>query len=222
MHITRVSLPVLDPGRAAAFYGEVLELPTDLDQQGAAVQIGSSVLELRPSSVPVGSHHLAFTIPTGSFAQARSWLSARLPLLDRDGVDEFEGPPSWNSRSLYFGGPERSVLELIERRDLAGAPATTFTSSTIVNLSEVGVAVSDVVRTVKDLSSAGLQSYGDAASPGFAAVGDAHGLLILVSPGRPWLPTADRHAASVRTVIEAGDGVPGRYGLGETSTLTVG
>lgn len=221
MHIDRVSLPVVDPGRAAAFYKEVLELPTDVGEDRVTVRIGSSVLELNTGGEPLGSHHLAFTIPSGTFARARAWLTARTALLGRDGVDEFEGPTSWNSRSLYFGGPEHAVLELIERRDLVGPPAGTFTGTSIVSLSEVGIAVPDVVETAEHLRSAGLGSYGDAAGPGFAAIGDAHGLLILVPPGRVWIPTADRHVASVPTAVEGTHALPGRYGVGPISTLTM-
>ncbi len=37
-----------------------------------------------------GSHHLAFTIPAGTFDNARHWLEQRTPLLSIDDRTEFE------------------------------------------------------------------------------------------------------------------------------------
>ena len=136
-------------------------------------------------------------------------------------MDEFEGPPSWNSRSLYFGGPEDSVLELIERRDLAGTAAEMFSTDHLLCISEIGIAVPDVEQSARNLREAGLDSYGGASGPGFAAAGDADGLLILVPEGRAWMPTTDRHVATVPTAVEAVGAVPGHYGIGAGSTLTV-
>ena len=55
------------------------------------------------------------------------------------------------------------------------------------------------------------------------AVGDVHGLLVLVTPGRPWLPTRDRLADVVPTTVEAvvGRTTSGVHALGERSRLTV-
>jgi catechol 2,3-dioxygenase-like lactoylglutathione lyase family enzyme len=221
MHLTRVSLPVRHVSRAADFYRQVLGLPTVLDGDRATVTVGTSRLELRPSDGAVGSHHLAFTIPAGTFDRARTWLTRRLPLLSRDGVDEFEGPPSWNSRSLYFGGPENAVLELIERRGLPGTTSEGFSVEDLRCISEIGLAVPDVEDVAEHLRTAGLAAYGGPPGPGFTAVGDADGLLILVSEGRAWLPTTDRLVGTVSTAVEAVGAVPGRYRVGASSTLTV-
>ena len=221
MHLKRVSLPVRHLSRAAAFYQEALELPTVLDGDRATVAVGTSQLELRPSNGAVGSHHLAFTIPAGTFDRARAWLTRRVPLLSRDGVDEFEGPPSWNSRSLYFDGPENAVLELIERRGLPGTTGEGFSAEDLRSISEIGLAVPDVEDAVRRLDTAGLEPYGGSSGPGFAAVGGTDGLLILVPEGRAWMPTTDRHVSSVPTAVEAVGAVPGTYRVGASSNLTV-
>ena len=148
-------------------------------------------------------------------------MTRRVPLLSRDGVDEFEGPPSWNSRSLYFDGPENAVLELIERRGLPGTTGEGFSAEDLRCISEIGLAVPDVEDAVRRLDTAGLEPYGGSSGPGFAAVGGTDGLLILVPEGRAWMPTTDRHVSSVPTAVEAVGAVPGTYRVGASSNLTV-
>lgn len=228
MHLTLVGLPVLDVAAAARFWSTTLGLTVDSGDGLARVRVGTNVLELRraPRGAATGPHHLAVTIPTGSFDAAKAWLAPRATLLDRDGQDEFEGPAGWSSRSVYFDGPERAVLELIERRDLEGADPWSgpFGPTDLLGLSEVGVAVPDVAAVVSRLSTdAGVLPYANPPTASFAAVGDVHGLLILVAPDRPWLPTTDRRAGPVVTQVEAavaGAG-PGRHRVGALSELRV-
>lgn len=153
-------------------------------------------------------------------------------LVDADGRDEFEGPPNWNSRSVYFEGPGQQLLELIERRDLAAsapaapasapasaapasapapAPAPAPASASAVprvSVSEVGIAVPDVLGAVETLRRAGLEPYANPAGEGFAAVGDVDGLAILVSPERRWFPTADRLPSTAPVLLDVGLDTP--------------
>lgn len=221
MHLTSVSLPVLDLGRAAAFYRDVLSLDVTTSGNTAHAHVGATRIELRAENGMPAAHHLAFAIPTGKFAAAKAWLHDRAALLVAgDGQDEFETSPSWNAHSVYFEGPENAVLELIERRDLDNLTAGTFSAADLLSISEVGIAVPDVGATVQNLQrSAGIAPYGDEPGRNFAAVGDVHGLLILVSPGRTWFPTTHRRAAAVATSVNAADGRPGDYPLTESSLL---
>jgi catechol 2,3-dioxygenase-like lactoylglutathione lyase family enzyme len=220
MRLTRIVLPVSDVAGLAAFYGDVLGLPVESSDAAAAVQVGTTRLELRASAPLSGAHHLAFTIPVHTLTAARAWLERRAQLLTRGDQDEFEGPPAWNSRSVYFSGPDGSVLELIERRDLDVYASGPFSSADLLCVSEVGVAVQDVRALAAKLArEAEVRPYGSPAAEDFAAVGDVHGLLILVSPGRLWLPTNDRSAAVVPTALVAQGARSGRYSLGELSTL---
>lgn len=204
MHLNRIVLPVLDVEDVASFYRATLGLPVQIGAGMATVTVGRSELDLCAAKEAAGAHHLAMTIPRHSFGSARSWLEDRAQLLSRDGEDEFEGPPSWNSRSLYFDGPEGAVLELIERRDLPPGRSSTFSAEELVCVSEVGIAVPDVEQAAALLrQSAGIETYGEPVSPDFAAVGDVHGLLILVRPGRMWLPTTDRQAGITPTTVDA-------------------
>lgn len=223
MHLTRISLPVRDATVVATFYADVLGLSVRRRGGTVLATVGSTELELRESlPATAGVHHLAFTVPTGKLTAGKLWLHDRAALLTLDGQDEFETSPSWNARSVYFEGPEGTVLELIERRDLDNATPGSFSSADLLSVSEVGISVPDVQAVAGQLSSdAGIHPYGGAPGDAFAAVGDVHGLLILVTEGRPWFPTVDRVAAVAPTSVEASGARVGTYAVGAASTLEV-
>ncbi|WFR66431.1 hypothetical protein P9139_16610 [Curtobacterium flaccumfaciens] len=81
-------------------------------------------------------------------------------------------------------------------------------------MSEIGIALPDVPGAVEVLRPWGLEPYGNPPAADFAAVGDVHGLLILVSPDRQWFPTLDRAPSSAPVVVDVG--------LGETLELADG
>lgn len=207
MRITSVELAVTDPRVTAAWYADVLGLPTPLEPSGsgrlasgpavASVTIGSSTLRLTAARErPDGHHHLAFTVPGDSIGAARDWLTERVEVMTVDGGDIVAGPPDWDSDSLYFRGPDGSILELIARHRLPPAPRdpatrrpVPFGPRSLLSISEVGIPVADVPATVERLGRGlGLTPFHE---PGavFAAVGDDDGLLIVVQSGRTWFPT---------------------------------
>ena len=222
MELTEITLPARDVTAVSRFYGETLGLPVQQDGRRAVVTVGASTLAFVAGPPQPGVHHLAFTVPTGGLPAGKEWLTGRAPLLGRDGQDEFDTAPSWNARSVYFDGPEGSVLELIARHDLDNARPGPFTSRDLLCVSEVGVAVPDVRGVAARLADeAGIEAYGDEPGETFAAVGDVHGLLILVTPGRSWFPTADRRVAAVPTSVQVRGGRPGRLPLGAGSSVQV-
>ena len=190
MLISQVELPVSDAVQAARFYGDVLGLPTRTGHGVVEVEIGPSVLLLHPGAVAPGAYHCAITVPADRFAEAKAWLQERVPMLERDGSNEFALGAPWNSQSLYFAGPDGILLELIARHDLAArSESGRFTSADLLRISEIGLAVPDVPTAVESLQNAfGLPVFG-AASAEFTPLGDPGGLLIVVQDGRPWFPT---------------------------------
>ncbi|TDN45129.1 catechol-2,3-dioxygenase [Curtobacterium flaccumfaciens] len=221
MEIRQVQLTTRSVDETAHFYAR-LGCPVGRDGDAVRVTVGSTQLVFRPLEGMTGAHHLAFTIPTGSFVAAKERIAGVATLLGTDDADEFEGPPNWNSRSVYFEGPDRQLLELIERRDLdtggAGAGGAGDTRPDgppfLVSVSEVGIAVPDVLGAVEELGRHGLAPYANAPSADFAPVGDLHGLLVLVSPTRKWFPTLDRSPSTAPIVID--------IGLGDTVELAEG
>lgn len=213
MRINQVTLTTGDLDAVADFYGGVLDLPVVSTADTVTVRVGSSVLTFVPGPTGPGCHHLAFDVPEDRMADARRWLGPRTPLLGRDGMDQFDGPGDWNSSSVYFTGPDGTVLELIARHGVPAAPGHGFGSVDISSVSEVGIAVPGVAGAARVLTSAlGEPAFGPG-SADFRPVGDVHGLLIVVSVQRVWFPTPDTRAdgGPVTVIVSAAGGSRGPH-----------
>jgi hypothetical protein len=222
MKITKVSAQLRDVVAAAEFFEKVLGLGVEGAPSDVLVRVGTTLLQLTENPEVDGDHHFAVTIPTNKFSEAKRWLQQRTALLGTLETDEFECSPAWNARSLYFAGPDRCVLELIIRRDLDNATTGAFTSDDLLCISEVGVATSDVLAVAAFLEDAAdIPPYGAEPASSFSPVGDADGLLILVSPGRAWFPTTDRLATSSPIRIEATGHRAGVFPLGGGGVLRI-
>ncbi|MBT1666015.1 hypothetical protein [Curtobacterium flaccumfaciens] len=206
MDIRQVQLATRSLADTARLY-ERLGCPVEIVDATVRVVVGSTLLVFRELPEMTGALHLAITIPTGTFDAGKAWIAGLTTVLGTDDQDEFEGPPNWNSRSVYFEGPDEQLLELIERRDLP-VDVGENTAVPLVSVSEVGVPVPDVLAAVEALRRAGLEPYANPPGESFAAVGDVDGLVILVSPDRRWFPTGDRSPSSAPVVIDVGLGVP--------------
>lgn len=93
MEIRQVQLATRALDETAHFY-ERLGCPVVVDRDAAHVTVGSTQLVFRAHEGMTGAHHLAFTIPTGTFAAAKSWIAGAATVLGADDTDEFEGPPN--------------------------------------------------------------------------------------------------------------------------------
>ena len=206
MDIRQVQLATRSLADTARFY-ERLGCSVEIVDATVRVVVGSTLLVFRELPEMTGALHLAITIPTGTFDAAKAWIAGLTTVLGTADQDEFEGPPNWNSRSVYFEGPDQQLLELIERRDLP-VDVGENTAVPLVSVSEVGVPVPDVLGAVEALRRAGLEPYANPPGESFAAVGDVDGLVILVSPDRRWFPTGDRSPSSAPVVIDVGLGAP--------------
>lgn len=231
MDIRQVQLATRSLADTVRFY-ERLGCSVEIVDTTVRIVVGLTLLVFRELPEMTGALHLAIAIPTGTFDAAKAWIAGLTTVLGTADQDEFEGPPNWNSRSVYFEGPDQQLLELIERRDLepgarrvgvgAGAGAGdgdgagdgTGTGSDsdagvpLVSVSEVGVPVPDVLGAASALRRAGLEPYANPPGESFAAVGDVDGLVILVSPDRRWFPTGDRSPSSAPVVIDVGLDAP--------------
>lgn len=195
MRLTHIELPSTDLQATAEYYRDVLGLPVRESSDYVRVSVGSTQLEFTRGPVIAGANHIAITIPSNQFADAKHWLSERTEILRLEGQDEFPLGEPWSSESIYFRGPDGIVLELIARHSLDNPSSSVFSAASLLSVSEVGLAVPDVRRAMQDIEDAfGIQPFaGDAES--FHAIGDHHGLLILVTPGRRWFPTTDAASA---------------------------
>jgi len=248
MEIISVDTVTRSIAETAAYYETVLGLPVSKEIGAVEVTVGRTVLRFREDAAAEGDQHHAFLVDDARFDAAREFLTAGPGLLSDGDRTEFEAQDAWNARSLYFPGPDRSVLEVIARRDLprdlgagrgAGAKASSppvpgtqpsqpgpFGPGDLLSVSEVGIAVPDVVDAADRLAEAGIGRY-PAGSATFSPAGHIDGMLILVGVGRTWFPTADRVVAEppVTVVAQAGPAspgvVPGRYELAPGRVLVV-
>lgn len=187
MRIRKLTLPTSDVSKSVAFFRELLELPAT----ESSIRVGWSEIRLVPAiGEPPRGVHLAFNVGYERFDAAMSWLKQRTPLQRVPESGEcavLEG--DWQSKSVYFEGPDNAVLELIGRRRLAGSSQTgPFGGSDLDCVSEVGVPADDVVGTAAEFARTFAVTTLGQASPSFAAIGDDEGLVIAVAPDRPWFP----------------------------------
>ena len=188
MKFLELRLFTKDLARQRAFYTEVLELKLlEETPEYFTVQAGSSLLHFNLSETEVRPYHFAFDIPENKLTEAKTWLLARVELLREDGQDQFSSE-SWNAEQVYFLDTDGNILEFIARHELPNASRDPFGSAHILNVSEIGYVVPDVEKTVESLGNLGLTPYRKPAQT-FAAIGDAHGLLIVAETDRPWFPT---------------------------------
>jgi catechol 2,3-dioxygenase-like lactoylglutathione lyase family enzyme len=213
MRIRDITLTVRDLAECAAFYRDVLELLVDERPDRATVRIGPSRLVLLPGERYTGVHHVAFGISPHEFERAHEWLDQRVKIWTINGSEVFPGPPGWNSRSLYFFGPEEMILEYIAHDVDAVHSAGPGPAPNPLGIYEIGVAVPDVHAAVAELTDGfGLAPFPPQTSTvppqtsTFAPVGDHDGLFILVSPERHWLAAPDHFpapSAPIKATIDA-------------------
>lgn len=181
MRILELVLPASDPTALAGFH---------------APFSGSTAVRFRAG--PAVCSHWAVNVAPGRFAEAVAFAAERVELLHDDVPF-----PDWRARSAYFYDPGGNIVELIARERAPG-------SDLFLEVSEVGLPVTDVESAVRFLESdLGLPHFsGDRCE--FSAVGDDRGLFIVVPVGRPWLFTdrpAPDHPLAVTIAADRDDEV---------------
>ena len=195
MVIETVTLCAEDLGALRAFYGDRLGLPVALHDRGErlAVTVGSSQIVFQHEAGFAGRYHFAFNTPENRLAAAMAFLRARGAALiaASHGESLFEFG-SWDAHALYFYDVAGNIAECIARHELANTSPTPaglpFSPAELQCVSEIGLPVDTVAALAVMLSEAlGIGAYRES-SPEFMPLGDADGLLILVSAGRVWFP----------------------------------
>jgi len=190
------------------FYHHLLGFPLlTADADEVALQVGSSRLVFSAGAAPIPApYHFAFNLPEEQFAEAKAWLAARAPLLaDASGADEFDFR-AWNAHAIYFADRDGNIGEFIARHDLPSPPTRPFSAASLLSISEIGLAVDDVLHFVERLqTSLHLPVYRQHPTPTFTPMGDDRGLLIVVKDGRRWFPEerVAAHAAPLTVVVSS-------------------
>jgi hypothetical protein len=136
-------------------------------------------------------YHFAFNIPENKILAAHRWQSQRTPLLpiparlrDANYPADVVNYSHWNAHSIFFFDPASNVVEYIARHDLRNAAPGEFDSADILYASEIAFVVDEVGEAAAKLKEiASVQQYrgGD---DQFTALGDEHGLLLVMKRGR--------------------------------------
>ncbi len=194
----RLRLQTAKPLRdMAAFYRDVLRLPVEHSENSLTVTAGESAIEF--TSVPHREgatspyYHFAFNIPQNQLEAAKAWLEPRCPLVRLDEGEVIAHFESWNAHAIYFLDPAGNILEFIARHTLANDAAGEFSEKNILCASEIGIVAPDVVKAADQLWEAVKLERYRGGSEQFTAVGNEHGLFIIVKTGRRWF-SSDRAA----------------------------
>lgn len=172
------------------FYGTTMGWPVVAETPASfTVQIGASRLSFLEDAKHTGPYHLAHAIPRNAVHSAGDWLRQRVPLLQKDGVDEIFFA-NINARSLYYCDADGNILEFIAHYNLDCELQGPFGPASVLHVSEIGLPVEDVGAFTTDLQrELGLEPYGGPVGADFAFMGDIAGCLVVVTAGRAWLPT---------------------------------
>ena len=201
--ITQLTLLARDLAAQQRFYGDVLGLAVQTRDHAIEIAAGATTLVFEQAPTEwSGVHHFAFNIPENQFTEAKHWLSERVPLhRDAAGRDEFDFR-DWNAHAVYAFDAGGNIIELIARHGLPNASVHPFGAGAFLNVSEIGLAVPDVQAQVAQLHQQdGLPIYDGANSAVFSAVGDEHGLFIVVAEKRLWYPDTGRPATPSKTKV---------------------
>lgn len=196
MRITHLTIAAADLPAQRRFYAEVLGLAVRPAGDGLLVQAGSSQLAMRPA--PAGErpcYHIAFAVPLARLIAAHDQIAAHTPLVADSAGATMIDHAGWGARACYFFDPAGNILECIARVDEPADPAAP-PAPAIRSIAEVGIVTGNVPETAAALCARlGIGVYAGSASPEFTAIGDRHGLLIIVRQGRIWYPDTGRAAA---------------------------
>ncbi len=192
MIFNEVVLEAADPETLGSFYKSILQLPVTKNPAGdLEIVCGKSLLIFKKSeSQPF--YHIAFNIPANKLQDAKNIVSKRTPLTWLEEYNSYIADfKNWNARSIYFNDPAGNILELICRLDLCDEEKSKKKDDLHIRcISEVGLVLpaaqfDDKVKTIK--TDFGLQDFPkQPPMEHFRALGDDHGLFIVVPDSRVW------------------------------------
>ncbi|MEJ5961578.1 hypothetical protein [Pedobacter immunditicola] len=175
------------------FYNQVIRMnllkETD---QSVSFPAGNSILTFQQSNSGVNpTYHFAFNIPENQIQDAINWAHGKVELLSVTENSKIADYQSWNAHAIYFTDNNGNVLEFIARHDLKNASAAAFSPVAIECISEIGLVTEEVPAFTDQLMAAhGLTLFPkQPRQTNFAALGDDHGLFIIVGADRHWFPT---------------------------------
>lgn len=174
------------------FYTKTLGFTlVDEDDNNFQIMVGSSKLTFTNQSASNNPfYHFAFNIPANKFSEAKQWTKERLNLLTENGEDEvdFSHLPA---HAFYFYDPSGNIVEFIARYGINPNSNLPFTSESILNISEIGLVVEDVMKTGQKMINNGIfeRDNNSISDKYLNFMGKKHKgiFVILDQPDRKWL-----------------------------------
>ena len=178
------------------FYAKKIGL-TVLDQSDDMVsfRIGESVLTFEKHN-DFYPYHFALNIPSNQEKEALNWLKERVAILSDEG-NEIQDFYNWNAKAIYFYDADRNIVEFIARKNLKNEAHEDFGASSLLEVSEIGMPVTDIKGTYTKLNTLSNLKIYDGGFGKFCAIGDEHGLFICIDKkAKGWYPTDDKAHSS--------------------------
>lgn len=208
MHFQEVILQTASVARTRLFYHKTLELPISKETEEAITfTVGNSLLTFKAVAPGKPYYHIAFNITPNKFSDSFEWINRKLDILPMQEDIPIAVYPEWNAQSFYFLDNNGSILEFIARFDLPYQSDVPFSVEDIKEISEVGIATTDVAGTAEMLHTDHNVPWFRKTKPTehFTVMGDDHGLFILSHTSRTWVPTDKPSRAFPITVIADGN-----------------
>jgi catechol-2,3-dioxygenase len=191
MKINRLILYTTQLDEQTTFYKDVLGFKlVEKTADHSSFKIGHSILSFyyRESSTP---YHFAFNIPSNQITEALQWLKQRVEILMDERI-EIHNFDDWNAQAIYFYDKDQNIVEFIARKNLKIESYTTFRPESVLCISEIGVPVNNMERTLHHLNLVKKLPVYSGDMERFCAAGDENGLFIIINKEKKkWFPTDD-------------------------------
>jgi catechol-2,3-dioxygenase len=193
MNIQEIIIQTNNLSETMVFYSQVMGMNSLKERElSVSFPAGSSILTFQESdAVKHPTYHFAFNIPENQIQDAIKWAHGKVELLQVTAKSKIADYQSWNAHAIYFTDNNGNVVELIARHDLKNASTAAFTATAIECISEIGIVTKEVNTFTDELIEAyDLSLFSkQPRQANFAALGDDHGLFIIVGNDRCWFPT---------------------------------
>jgi catechol-2,3-dioxygenase len=194
MKITQLTLSAPDPAELKKFYSGDLgfeEISASTESDGFSFKCGNTRVNFAPGDRDA-KYHFAFNVHPDKLPEAITWLQDRdIELLHSQEHKGFLVDfPNWWAKSIYFYDPAGNIVEIIGRGAIGAAGNTPkFSAQWILGVSEIGIVTEDIPYFREWINiTHGISPFSrNQNTDDFSAMGDDHGLLLLVNPGRRWL-----------------------------------
>ena len=192
MNISELQLLSPNITQTKKFYNEILGMRIiHADESSIKISAGQSTLLFKKVNGQNPFYHFAFNIPANKFNEAFAWANKKVELIPITPTSNIADFKNWNAKAFYFYDNNQNIVEFIARFDLDNNSDKVFDGSSIYSISEVGIVVDNAkAYSKKLLEEQGLNFFSrQPPQDDFVAIGDDHGLFIIVNNKRNWYPT---------------------------------